>query len=104
VGRVLEKHEFQSVKLESLHFNKQLRLLANAEVICGPHGAGLVNMIFADEPDIVEILPDSDIRPHFYYLSDMLDLDYHPLIADTREKDMTVDTTQLDRLLTRIID
>ena len=46
---VLERHGLRHVVLEEMPFADQVRLLAGARFLCGPHGAGLTNMMFMHE-------------------------------------------------------
>lgn len=39
---------FQFVSLEELSFSEQVNLFRSAEVVIGPHGAGLANLVFSD--------------------------------------------------------
>jgi hypothetical protein len=61
-----------------LSMAEQAELFAGAEVIVGPHGAGLTNMIFAD-PDRCQVV-ELPMRPHvnrcFGYMAQALGLGY----------------------------
>ena len=55
---------FERVELGRLAPAEQLRLMAGAAVIAGPHGAGLANLIFCPPGTrVVELLPDASHRP-----------------------------------------
>lgn len=45
--------------LEDLSFAEQVYLFRNADLIVGPHGAGLTNTLFSSEATVVEIIPHS---------------------------------------------
>ncbi len=86
--------------MESLSFAKQVKIMMEADMIIGPHGAGLVNMIFSDNPKVIELLPENDLRPHFYMLSDLLDFDYDSLVVETDDQtNMLIHTQGLSTLL-----
>lgn len=98
--RVVNKHEltdvlsafgFEVYTLEHLPFQEQVSLLANAELVVGPHGAGLVNTIFAENTNIVEFLHGSDIRPHYFRLANLLSHSYEFLVCESHGSDMIVD-------------
>lgn len=72
----LAGYGFQAFHLETLDFFEQIRLFANAEVVVGPHGAGLTNLVFSKpHTKVVEFtMPD---RIHYWALCDELGLDYY---------------------------
>ena len=94
---VLQGRGFESYKLEHFSFQEQVELFSRAEVIMGPIGAGLVNMIFSNDPLVIELLPrkklesNAGIVPHFYFLSDMLDFEYEPILIEDEGDDLVVD-------------
>ena len=104
----LEQRGFKSVVLESLPFKQQVRLFMEADAILGPHGAGLAKLVFADEVQIFELLPETRLRPDFYLLADVMGHDYRCMVSPTDEGgNMTIDIETLrERLnemgLTRI--
>jgi len=91
VEPILREFGFESYILEDLRFREQVRLFSEAEVIMGPHGAGLVNMIFSDNPMIIEMFPTNIIKPHFYFLSNIMGFEYESVITDSKEDDLLVD-------------
>ncbi|WP_144928060.1 glycosyltransferase family 61 protein [Halorubrum salsamenti] len=101
---ILEKYGFETYKLETLPFKEQLETFYKADVIMGPHGAGLLNMIFADDPTVIELFPESVIKPHFHFLADMFDFDYTSMITKSEENNLIIDPDELDELLSDISD
>lgn len=101
---VLEKHGFETYILETLPFKEQLEIFYKADVIMGPHGAGLLNMIFAEDPIIIELFPESVIKPHFHFLADMFDYDYISMVTKSEGNNLILDTDELDELLIHISD
>lgn len=59
--------DFERVELESLGVADQIRLFAQAEVIVGPHGAGLANLLFASASARVVELVHEDSPPATYW-------------------------------------
>lgn len=101
---ILERHGFETYKLETLPFGQQLSIFDKANVIMGPHGAGLLNMIFADDPTIIELFPESVIKPHFYFLADMFEFDYMSMITESEGNNLRLDPDRLDELLDDMTD
>lgn len=100
---ILDKFEFETYALENISFKQQLRVFYDADVIMGPHGAGLLNMVFAGEPTVIELFPDSIVKPHFFYLADMLEYDYHSLVTESVDNNLIIDQERLERYLASII-
>ena len=54
--KALRAYGFQSISFESLPPIDQIALVANAEIVCGYHGAGFANMLYArPETHVIEI-------------------------------------------------
>lgn len=101
---VLERYDVRPFVLENHSFEEQLRLLGNSEVIIGPHGAGLLNAMFAQNPTLIELFPDTVLKPHFYFLSELLDFEYSALVTESDGTNLIVDTSELDALLRETLD
>lgn len=51
------RHGFEVIAPETMTFPQQVETFSEAAVICGPHGAGLTNMVFASEgTQIIELI------------------------------------------------
>lgn len=92
--------EFGFVKyvLSDLSFTDQIRLFADASVVVGPHGAGLTNVLYSTDIDVVELLTGVGASEHFFVLANELNHSYEfvlcdPVSDDTppRHVDMVVD-------------
>ena len=60
---------FEVVALEERPFWEQVQLFAEAEVVVAQHGAGLINLLFAQSPRVLEILSDQDRQIYFSLIS-----------------------------------
>ena len=69
----------------------------------GPHGAGLVNMIFANQPLIIEMFPEDTLKPHFYFISNMMGFDYEPMVTEAQNSNLIVDTESLRDFLDSVL-
>ena len=99
----LERLGFMTVRLEDLPLLEQARLFANAEFIVATHGAGLSNLIFAPpSARIIELTPDSEMRPFFWFLSQKLGQEYGMLPCPSEggqfNGNLQVDVKKLMRL------
>ena len=61
----------------------------------GSHGAGLVDIIFADDPLVIELFPRGVLKPHFYFVAKMMGFEYVPIITDADESNLIVDMKPL---------
>lgn len=96
---------FSRYILEDMSYGDQVRLFAQAKVIIAPHGAGLTNLLFADNPIIIELF-SSYVGREFANLSRGLGFKYGclgcqlpPGEVRQKEGDMIVDINQLLDLL-----
>ncbi len=58
----LERFDFEVVRPEYLDFAEQVALFADAGFIVGPHGAGLANVVFAQQADVIELFAPTYIN------------------------------------------
>ena len=97
----LARHGFESFDLESLPLQAQIELFFDAEVVVGAHGAGLTNLVFADQARVIEMHPTSRVFPHYYFLSLALGHRHSFLCGDAthRNDDFLVDVPAVERLI-----
>ena len=76
----LSEFDFEVIKLEDISFEEQLAVFAQANIIIATHGAGLVNLLFSNQPIVIELFPESrPIRDAFcfYQISSELKFQHH---------------------------
>jgi hypothetical protein len=74
---LLEQHGFIIAELETLSFAEQVRLFAQAEIIVGPHGAGLTNMVWAPPGcKVMEVQHPDYVNVMYYMLAEVLQQRY----------------------------
>lgn len=83
---VLNEYEIDRLFAEDLSFTQQVKLFSNAELIVGPHGAGLTNIMWANDAKVIEIHNDY-IRDHYCVLSNNLGHEYHPIQGQSTDAD-----------------
>jgi len=112
VKGVLDDHGIVSVEPETLSVQEQIQLFSGVELIVGVFGAGLTNMIFAEDASLLEIKPPNTQHTVYYVLANESELDYHLLMSeprrgakpyDKRNRDVIVDVGELDELLHDIL-
>ncbi len=75
--------------------NHQVLTFYHAKLVVGPHGAGLSNMIFAqDDVKIVEVWGEDNVNKCFANLASKLGLEYHSLIAPTEGEMIVFDISR----------
>ncbi len=85
---------FERVTLSNLSVLDQAKLFHSASIIVAPHGAGLMNMLFASPSTaLIEIAPESYQHPLFWYVAKWLGHWYGRIITPDHgsEKDMIID-------------
>jgi len=113
---VLAKFGFVIVDCENLRFDEQVSLFKGAEIVCGPHGAGLTNIVFCQkETSVLEIVMEErtalSLGSVFWELACAADLKYHILssaripVDDKHDYDdaMYVDPQKLELALEQVM-
>ena len=101
--RVLQPLGFEIVTPGELSVREQIATFRAAEIVVGPHGAGLTNLLFARPGTrAVELRSEQMHRPYFRWIADAAGLDYQlvPSPPDpTAPDDMVVDPSEITALL-----
>jgi capsular polysaccharide biosynthesis protein len=104
---VLQSRGFESYVFESYSFAEQVRLISNSNIILSPHGAGLSNMLFAEDPTVVELFAKTRVQPSYYFLAEVLGFDYEGIVTEVSShdphNDLIVDVDDLRKRLDEII-
>ena len=104
---VLERHGFEIVAPGTLSFRDQAALFAQAEIIAGPHGAGLTNILFAPPgADVIEISPADKITIAYPMLAKCAGHRFTGIIGTRgdRQEHFTVDIAEFGAKLDAIED
>jgi len=101
----LEQYGFTKFVPGEHGIREQISTMSNADAVVGPHGAGLTNLLHCSEnAKILELIPESDIRGHFFNLSYKLGLEYACCLCESSAKDIVVDVDQLEQELTEMLE
>lgn len=111
VTAFLRRRGFRVVHLESLSVSETAALMASAEIVIGPHGAGLTNLAFCKPGAIaIELFASRGVIPLFWILTHHAQMQYHYLIGEgprlpphptfnaMKREDMTISIDSLSRL------
>lgn len=81
INDIIDTNGFETVKLSQWRLRDQIKLFSQAEKIASPHGAGLINTIFSENTQILELF-GSFVTPLYYQICSGLGHDYHFLLCD----------------------
>jgi len=97
---ILHDYGFTVYTLEDLSLKEQVNLFAHADAIAGPHGAGLMNMIYAPDKASVAEISTSPTVPCYIVMARQLQ---HPFtriqavtVGNTATSDMSVTPLKLE--------
>jgi len=107
VEAVLAAQGFVVVYPEDLTLAEQIAVFAGARFVVAPRGAGLANLLFCQPGTrVLEISPNTEFRPYFWWIAEKLGLVYGVLPCATKpggfNGDMEVDPARL-RALSRVL-
>jgi capsular polysaccharide biosynthesis protein len=101
VQDLLSDRGFATRTLEGLSISEQIALFSGVEAIVAPHGAGLVNMMFADDSKVLELFGER-VNECYYTMAASLGFDYGFLECEPVGDDMRVDADELERMLDQL--
>lgn len=91
----LEDYGFERIVPGEHTFAEQVRRFADAEVVLGPHGAGLTNVIFAPETTLVELF-GSYRNACFFTLARGMGHEYASVACRPRGADLIADVSTIE--------
>ena len=100
---VLDRYDIDTYLPGELSVREQVALFSRADLVVGPHGAGLTNVVFGEDLAVVELFGDKQIAT-FDRLAAALGHGYEYLEGEGVGVDIRVDTDALDRRISRILD
>jgi capsular polysaccharide biosynthesis protein len=90
----LREFNFECYLLEERSLAENARLFANADIIVGPHGAGLTDIIFAGDATLIELFGQKVKQP-YKLLAEAVGVDYEPVHCMPESTDIVVDIEEL---------
>jgi capsular polysaccharide biosynthesis protein len=99
--QALTRRGFETIAPESLSIADQIEHFYDAQLVVGPHGAGLTNLLFAERAGLIELHPAASIFPHYYLLCLALGHEYRYLCGTgaDRNSDFIVDVARLEKFV-----
>jgi hypothetical protein len=94
VTGMLSEYGFESYRLAEMSVAENVALFANAEFVVAPHGAGLTNLLFAENATVIELLREKNSTTYFE-LAQGWGHQYRYLKCEPQGLDYVVDTDAL---------
>ena len=97
---------FVSYALENMSISEQADLFSRAEMIVGPHGAGMTNILFSKNVTLIELFSgDSNyLQPVFFSLSQALGFKYGYVVGEKVGRGSTSRTGDIKVNIKKLID
>jgi capsular polysaccharide biosynthesis protein len=98
VRELLGEYGFETYRLAEMSVAENVALFAGAECVVAPHGAGLTNLLFAEDASVVE-LARSNYSSTYSVLAQSAGHEHHYLECEPRGVDLVVDPAALESAL-----
>ena len=96
----LAERGFETVLPGELGLAEQMRAFAEAAVVLGPHGSGLVNLCASTDATVIELQRDGDFRPCYFAQANAQGLEYWYLVCRPAGRaDLRADIGEVERTL-----
>jgi hypothetical protein len=97
---LLRERGFETILASELSLEEQLRAFAEAEVVLGPHGAGLANLFASTQARVIELHRSDAVNRCYFAQANAQQLEYWYLLCEPAKRgDLRVDLPQLERTL-----
>jgi capsular polysaccharide biosynthesis protein len=101
---VFAAHGVETIESEKLSAADQIALFMQAELVIAPHGAGLTNMVFCENPcAVVELHGEHNVNDCYWALAAARDLHYLPRLLPQEGDDLVANPCELDATLREAI-
>ena len=99
----LSDFDFSRCLLEDNSLAENASLFANADIVVGPHGAGLTDIIFSSDATLIELFGEK-IKDPYEILAKDVGIEYEALYCQPESTDIIVDTDALRERVSAILD
>jgi len=103
VMNVLSEYGFERYCLENQSLSENVQLFSQADLVVGPHGAGLTDIIFANDCTLLELFGEKVKQP-YELLAETLSVNYEPMYCQADSADVVVDTEQLELRVSQLVE
>lgn len=113
LDEVLDRHQVTTIRPSAMTARERVVRFRDAELVIGVLGSGMSNLVFSRSTRVIELLPGTELLPHFFYLSAAKGLPYQciPAVDDGRHisaedrlhQDVMVDASALDAALSAVV-
>jgi hypothetical protein len=105
VSALLARYGFENVELSELSLRQQVELFHQADIVVGPHGAGLSSIVFSGAIRLVVFYATQLPLNHWHTLARGLGQEHYFILGNVGEDDnFSVDTAELERILKDSLD
>jgi capsular polysaccharide biosynthesis protein len=101
VSSALADYGFETYVLSELDYREQVRLFSQAEFVVGAHGAGMINTIYSEDSNVIELYGDHLTAANFE-ICQGLGSDYGCLSCPSEGDDIEVDIGELVEMIERM--
>jgi capsular polysaccharide biosynthesis protein len=99
VVEMLHDYGFESITPGEYSVQEQVQMFRNADVVIGPHGAGLTNIMFGDDLTLVELFPNDYSPGYFYAITELLGFEHRYVYGTEADPHFRVSRDDLEGLL-----
>jgi len=96
---LLQQWGFETVRLTDYSIAEQVAMFAQADCVMGAHGAGLTNIVYGTNLNVLEVFPAGDLRGHYHALANVMDHDYYGLTGRPDGDDIRIAPAALETVL-----
>jgi|GEM_PF-989089 len=87
IHELVKGYGYEIATLEGKNIEEQIALFSSASKLISIHGAGLTNLLFCENSTrVLEIMPDERISSHYYWVCEMLGLQYDCILGGKLEQ------------------
>ncbi|WP_170938296.1 DUF563 domain-containing protein [Halorubrum sp. Hd13] len=102
VQQVFDRYNIDTYLLGELSVKEQISLFSDAEVVVGPHGAGLTNILYGSDLTVIELFGDKTMAT-FDRLAESMSHEYRYLQCEQAGLDIRVDAKELEATLRDVL-
>jgi len=102
LSRLLNAYDIHTYSLSSLSVREQIDLFSQAELVISPHGAGLTNILFADQAAVIEMFGQRK-RNMYDRMAEHLDHDYRMIQCKQSGVDIVPKMSDMEQAIQDLI-